>query len=191
MIDLLLCVLATILFFRAIRRDRSHDRVTAFLINHFCLLTHDGLSTFPFESLSDGALDASPYFATRFFPDLLLRRIGLIAIQRFADRFHDGVTFFTISRFVDLPCDLILLFAIGHFIDHPLMCFRHILVRRFVDGSVNRVCLRLLNRFVDSSLTCLPFNTVSRVTARLLTRSRWTTPVSCGTTIAPGQSRTW
>ena len=190
-VNLLLSPLATILFFRAVGCDRSHDRVATFLVDHFRLLTHDGLSTFSLQRFGDWSLNTTANFASRFVPDLLLRRIGLVTVQSFANGFHDRVAFFTIGRFVDLPGDLVLLFAIGDFVDHPLMCFRHILVRRFIDGSIDRVRLRLLNRFVDRSLTCLPFNTVSRVTARLLTRSRWAAPVTGGTTIAPGQRRTW
>ena len=62
-INLFLCPLTTVLSFRPIGCDRSHDGVTTLLIDHFCLLSHDRLATFSFERFCDRTLNTATDFA--------------------------------------------------------------------------------------------------------------------------------
>ena len=182
--DLLLRPLAAVLSHNSISRDRPHDRVAAFLIDDFGLLSHDRLPTFSFERFGDRSLNATTNFASRFVPDLSLCRIRLIAVQSLGNGFHDGVAFFAIGGLVDLSSHLILLIAIRDFVHHPVTGLLNFVVRGLVDGATDRIRLRLLNGVVDRSLTRLSFDAIGRIAASLLTRGRGTTAVTRRAAIA-------
>lgn len=185
MIDLLRNPLTTVLSFRAICRNGTHDGVTSFLIDHFSLLSHDRLTTFTLERFGDGSLNAASDFAGCVFKHLSLSCVRLIAVKRFGDGTHHGVTFFTIGSLVDLTGDLILLFAIGNFVHDPVMCFLHIIENGFVHCSADGVRLRFLNRLINRALTHLPLDALSGVAAILLTCIHRTAPVTRGSAVPP------
>ena len=187
-VDLLLGPLATILSLGPIRGDGSHDRVAPLLIDHFVLLSHDGLTTFALKRFRNGPLNTTSDFPGTFVPDLPLSCVSLITIKRLRNGLHHRVSLFAIRGLVDLSCDLILLFPVGHFVDDSIVRFLHVIEDSFIHCSTDGVRLRLLNRLVHRALTHLSLDTLCGVAAGLLTRIRWTASVTRGSAITPGRN---